>query len=192
MISWRAVPLPFFRTQAQVILGLLVLAALDQARAAGASLGFLGRGGRRGPGVLARRWRGDWVCPDSAWERPLWPRSPPPAGWPPRPGRPRRPGDCERLEPAHLGLPPGRDAHGDAARSPLPDGPGDVDRAAQASRPPDGMGLGCALPARRDRPVGCTRPAPWERAPRRSIPTPGSSWPSGGAWDSWRPRSRRT
>jgi len=35
MISWRSVPLPFFRTQAQVILGLLVLAALDQARAGG-------------------------------------------------------------------------------------------------------------------------------------------------------------
>ncbi|MFI5458210.1 MAG: hypothetical protein ACHRXM_22500 [Isosphaerales bacterium] len=35
MISWRAVPLAFFRTQAQVILGLLVLAALDQARAGG-------------------------------------------------------------------------------------------------------------------------------------------------------------
>jgi len=37
VIPWRAVPLPFFRTQAQVILGLLVLAALDQARAAGSS-----------------------------------------------------------------------------------------------------------------------------------------------------------
>src|ERR1700689_815590 len=38
MISWRAVPLPFFRTQTQVILGLLVLGALDQARAAGQTL----------------------------------------------------------------------------------------------------------------------------------------------------------
>jgi len=37
MIPWRAVPLLFFRTQAQVILGLLVLAALDQARATGSS-----------------------------------------------------------------------------------------------------------------------------------------------------------
>ena len=35
MISWRQVPLPFFRTQTQVILGLLVLGALDQARSAG-------------------------------------------------------------------------------------------------------------------------------------------------------------
>ena len=35
MTSWRAVPLGFFRTQAQVILGLLVLAGLDQARAGG-------------------------------------------------------------------------------------------------------------------------------------------------------------
>jgi hypothetical protein len=35
MIRWRAVPLPFFRTQAQVVLGLLVLAALDQGRAGG-------------------------------------------------------------------------------------------------------------------------------------------------------------
>jgi len=35
MSSWRAVPLGFFRTQAQVILGLLVLAGLDQARASG-------------------------------------------------------------------------------------------------------------------------------------------------------------
>jgi hypothetical protein len=39
LVSWRAIPLPFFRTQAQIILGLLVLAALDEARAGGA--GFL-------------------------------------------------------------------------------------------------------------------------------------------------------
>jgi len=38
MISWRAVPLPFFRTQTQVILGLLVLGALDQARSGGQTL----------------------------------------------------------------------------------------------------------------------------------------------------------
>jgi hypothetical protein len=38
MISWRAVPLPFFRTQTQVILGLLVLGALDQARSPGQTL----------------------------------------------------------------------------------------------------------------------------------------------------------
>ncbi len=37
LTSPRAVPLLFFRTQAQVILGLLVLAALDQARAGGQS-----------------------------------------------------------------------------------------------------------------------------------------------------------
>ena len=35
LTSWRGVPLGFFRTQAQVILGLLVLAALDEARAGG-------------------------------------------------------------------------------------------------------------------------------------------------------------
>jgi hypothetical protein len=35
LTSWKAVPLPFFRTQAQVILGLLVLAGLDLARARG-------------------------------------------------------------------------------------------------------------------------------------------------------------
>ena len=35
LTSWRAVPLGFFRTQALVILGLLVLAGLDQARAGG-------------------------------------------------------------------------------------------------------------------------------------------------------------
>jgi hypothetical protein len=35
MTSWRTVPLGFFRTQALVILGLLVLAGLDQARAGG-------------------------------------------------------------------------------------------------------------------------------------------------------------
>jgi hypothetical protein len=40
LISWRAIPLPFFRTQAQIILGLLVLAALDQARASGAGIAF--------------------------------------------------------------------------------------------------------------------------------------------------------
>src|SRR5271166_3052479 len=33
--SWRTVPLPFFRTHCQVILGLLVLAALDASRSAG-------------------------------------------------------------------------------------------------------------------------------------------------------------
>jgi hypothetical protein len=33
--SWKAVPLPFFRTQALVVLGLLVLAGLDLARAGG-------------------------------------------------------------------------------------------------------------------------------------------------------------
>jgi hypothetical protein len=35
LTSWRAVPLGFFRTQALVILGLLVLAGLDQARSTG-------------------------------------------------------------------------------------------------------------------------------------------------------------
>jgi hypothetical protein len=40
LVSWRAIPLPFFRTQAQIILGLLVLAALDQARAGGAGIPF--------------------------------------------------------------------------------------------------------------------------------------------------------
>jgi hypothetical protein len=38
LISWRAVPLPFFRTQSQVILGLLVLGTLDQARSGGRTL----------------------------------------------------------------------------------------------------------------------------------------------------------
>ncbi len=33
--SWRVVPLPFFRTHCQIILGLLVLAALDQSRQEG-------------------------------------------------------------------------------------------------------------------------------------------------------------
>jgi hypothetical protein len=35
LTSWRVVPLPFFRTHCQVVLGLLVLAALDGARAGG-------------------------------------------------------------------------------------------------------------------------------------------------------------
>jgi hypothetical protein len=35
LTSWRGVPLGFFRTQVQVILGLLVLAGLDQARTGG-------------------------------------------------------------------------------------------------------------------------------------------------------------
>ncbi len=38
LISWRSVPLPFFRTQFQVVLGLVVLAALDQAKAGGPAL----------------------------------------------------------------------------------------------------------------------------------------------------------
>lgn len=33
LTSWRRVPVPFFRTQLQVVLGLLVLAALDRSRA---------------------------------------------------------------------------------------------------------------------------------------------------------------
>lgn len=40
VLPWRTVPLPFFRTQAQIILGLLVLAALDQARSSGAGVAF--------------------------------------------------------------------------------------------------------------------------------------------------------
>lgn len=40
LTSWRAVPLTFFRTQAQVMLGLLVLAALDQARTGGPAWGL--------------------------------------------------------------------------------------------------------------------------------------------------------
>ena len=40
LVSWRTVPLPFFRTQEQIILGLLALAALDQARASGTGVAF--------------------------------------------------------------------------------------------------------------------------------------------------------
>jgi hypothetical protein len=40
LIPWREIPLPFFRTLAQIILGLLVLAALDQARAGGMTMSF--------------------------------------------------------------------------------------------------------------------------------------------------------
>jgi hypothetical protein len=40
LISWRVVPLPFFRTLAQIILALLVLAALDQARLSGIGAPF--------------------------------------------------------------------------------------------------------------------------------------------------------
>ena len=40
LVPWRAVPLPFFRTQAQIILGLLALAALDQARSSGTGIAF--------------------------------------------------------------------------------------------------------------------------------------------------------
>ena len=40
LVSWRTVPLPFFRTQQQIILGLLALAALDQARASGTGISF--------------------------------------------------------------------------------------------------------------------------------------------------------
>src|SRR4051812_7973334 len=38
MTSWKIVPLPFFRTHCQVILGLLVLAALDASRVGGPGL----------------------------------------------------------------------------------------------------------------------------------------------------------
>ncbi len=40
LVSWRAVPLPFFRTQEQIVLALLALAALDQARASGTGIAF--------------------------------------------------------------------------------------------------------------------------------------------------------
>jgi hypothetical protein len=40
VVPWKGVPLAFFRTGAQVILGLLVLAALDQAHAGGWSWAF--------------------------------------------------------------------------------------------------------------------------------------------------------
>lgn len=40
MTPWRAVPLRFFRIQAQIALGVLVLASLSQATAAGASAGL--------------------------------------------------------------------------------------------------------------------------------------------------------
>ncbi len=40
LVSWRTVPLPFFRTQQQITLGLLALAALDQARASGTGISF--------------------------------------------------------------------------------------------------------------------------------------------------------
>jgi hypothetical protein len=40
LVSWRTVPLPFFRTQEQIILGLLVLGALDQARVGGPGMAF--------------------------------------------------------------------------------------------------------------------------------------------------------
>ena len=73
LTSWRAVPLGFFRTQAQVILGLLVLAGLDQARAGGPAWAFWSvvagavmaycRGGRLGlgsapvrHGAIGSRW----------------------------------------------------------------------------------------------------------------------------------------
>ena len=87
MISRRSVPLPFFRTQAHVILGLLVLAALDQARAGG---------WMRLPGSLSpvrpwrtcRLWRGGWASPISESERRLSPLSPPAVGWRSPPGRP--------------------------------------------------------------------------------------------------------
>ena len=62
LIPWRTVPLPFFRTQAQIILGLLVLAALDQARASGTGIRVLDHRCRRGVWRTSRRSRGGWVC----------------------------------------------------------------------------------------------------------------------------------
>ena len=127
MISWRIVPLPFFRTQAHVILGLLVLAAPRSVAGNGRQCGFLGRRDRRGPGILVGGGMGIG-----------------PAAVRPRDGRAgrarhgrldgrrvlvgqRRPGDGQRLEPAHLGFPHGSHTHGDAARSLLPDRPGHDD-----------------------------------------------------------------
>ena len=157
LTSWRAVPLVFFRTQAQVILGLLVLAGLDQARAGGPAWAALGPGRRRGHGILRGGRVGVGSAPD--WHGDRGSR-----------GTGRR---CvaggglsvgfrsvvaiQCREPALLRLPAGLDADGHAAGSPLPDGPRHVDRAAQTDRQLDRMGTAGAVRARRVRNLGPAR-----------------------------------
>ena len=79
-------PLPFFRTQSQVVLGLLVLAALDQARAGGPALAFWVL---VAAAVLAYLSAVAWGLglPRLGSGTAAVAASPLPAGWPPRPGR---------------------------------------------------------------------------------------------------------
>ena len=145
LTSWRAVPLVFFRTQAQVILGLLVLAGLDQARAGepawalaalvtaavmaylsavtwGLGLPMFGTMTSLLVVLVTAAWLGAASQSDSA----------PPLG-------------SGHREPALVGLPAGLDADGHAAGSSLPDGASHVDRTAQAGHRPHRCCSGGAL-----------------------------------------------
>ena len=143
LTSWRSVPLAFFRTHCQVTLGLLVLAALDASREAGLRRR---RGASWSPTALLA-----YVAAVS-WGLGL-PRIAVPttllialgtAAWLTFASRTTATGalGIQRDEPVGVGLPDGRDPHGHAPRSSLPDRTHDVDRAAGAIRPIMGWGLG--------------------------------------------------
>ena len=173
LISWRAVPLPFFRTQAQVILGVLVLGRARSGAGRGLDRGCLGGRGRR---ISAYSSAVAWGLglPRFGLGTAAVAAPPPPAGWPPRPGR-LTPGlwSANAASRLSLGIPAGSHAHGDAARSLLPDGPGDDDRTFEASRRPVGMGH-CWCGASSPRSVcGPQTPAALGGVPCRSIRTRG-------------------
>ena len=146
--NWQAVPLPFFRTQCQVILGLLVLAALDGSRVRG--LGptvwiliarcrtCLPGDDRLGPGATP-------CCPS----RDLPDR--PCDGWLAGSGLPERFArglGIQHGKSSGIGFPAGSDARVDVAGSPLSDRTGHVDRTAQAICTVHGLGAARTRPDR--------------------------------------------
>ena len=152
LVSWREVPLPFFRTQAQIILGLLVLAALDQARVerhghrllddragCGAGLRLVDRlgPGAAGPGV---RTAGLTAVAAMVLAYRLLRCGP-------RSARAR----AQRRQPGRLGISAGCSALLDAPGPLLPDRAGDDDRSAQANDRLDRLGARGARAAGRDR-----------------------------------------
>ena len=129
--NWQSVPLPFFRTQCQVILGLLVLAALDGSRSAGmGSVDWIL--------VVAACWLtwqrsvGGWDCLGSA-RIVTWLIALATAGWLALASRnsDTRGLGVQHGKPACLGFPAGSDACGHASGPPLSHRARHVDRAAQ-------------------------------------------------------------
>ena len=72
LTPWRVVPPAFFRTHCQVILGLLVLAALDASRVGRRRAGLWRRSWPRRCSATSRRSPGGWGCRGSACPSRRW------------------------------------------------------------------------------------------------------------------------